>query len=91
MAPQKAGKREEQRKLKLCVLEKIKRNKHIIFGQFSSTLTKYTKGKAWQEIGEYAKSIGVIPDGKQWTYIRDVWWPNVRKLSVVSCFIIHFN
>lgn len=82
----KAGKRDEQRKLKLCVLERVKEKKAVLFGQFSPSLTKEMRSKAWIEIGTYAKSIGVLPNGKEASYIRDVWWPNVRKLSMVSKF-----
>ncbi|XP_062534695.1 uncharacterized protein LOC134203873 [Armigeres subalbatus] len=40
------------------------------------------RNKAWSVIGEYAKSIGALPSGKDTLYIRDVWWPNVRKTSM---------
>ena len=40
MFTKRAGKRDKQRKLKLCVLERIKEKKAVLFAQFSSTLTK---------------------------------------------------
>jgi hypothetical protein len=78
------GKRDDQRKLKLCVLNKIKENKRVLFGAFCDTLSKADKCKAWKEINDYALSLGLVPANKEWTYIRDVWWPNVRKCCTVS-------
>jgi hypothetical protein len=34
------GKLDDQRKLKLCVLNKIKENKRVLFGAFCDTLSK---------------------------------------------------
>lgn len=83
MSAKKANKREDQRKLKLCVLDSIREQKDVLFGPFSTTLTKEMRNKAWIVIGEYAKSIGALPSGKEPLYVRDVWWPNVRKMSMV--------
>lgn len=82
------GKREENRKIKLCVLTKIKDKKKLLFGAFSNHITKDIKMNEWRSISDYAKSIGVIPQNKEWSYLRDVWWPNVRKLTTVSYFRI---
>lgn len=83
MSAKKGNKREEQRKIKLCVLDSIREQKEVLFGPFSATLTKEKRNKAWTSIGEYAKSIGALPNGKDSLYVRDVWWPNVRKMSMV--------
>lgn len=78
------SKRVEQRKLKLCVLHKIKENKRMLFGAFSASLTKQNKMEIWKQVNSYAQSIGAIPQTKEWSYLRDVWWPNVRKATMVS-------
>jgi hypothetical protein len=50
------GKRDDQGKLKLCILNKIKENKRVLFG-------------AWKEINDYALSLGLVPSNKEWTYM----------------------
>ena len=79
----KMGKRENKRRLQLCVLEKVKRCKDILFGAFSEKLTKGDKNAAWKEILDYAQSLGLIV-GKDPQYMRDTWWPNIRKTTMVS-------
>jgi hypothetical protein len=66
------GKLDDQRKLKICVLNKIKENKRVLFGASCDTLSKADKCKAWKEINGYALSLGLVPSNKEWTYIRDV-------------------
>lgn len=83
MSAKRVNRRADLRKLKLCVLDTIRENKDVLFGQFSATLTKEMRNKAWTNIGEYAKSIGALASDKEPLYIRDVWWPNVRKTSMV--------
>jgi hypothetical protein len=62
---------------KLFILQEIERRKGILFGAFSEKLKKRDKVTMWQEIYEVG-SRGAF-DGKEWTYIRDVFWPNLRK------------
>lgn len=71
------GKRDDKRKLKLCVLQKIRAQKAVLFGAFSSKLTKQNKAEAWQNINTFAQSLGVVDASREWSYVRDVWWPNV--------------
>ncbi|KAL1492338.1 hypothetical protein ABEB36_010678 [Hypothenemus hampei] len=78
----KANKRDENRKQKLYILQKIKEKKSVLFGAFSDTLTKKDKQNAWEEVCTYGKSIGVIASNKNGTYLRDTWWPNLRKTTV---------
>lgn len=69
------------------VSESETKEKKILFGAPSNEITKEMKINAWKEINEYVKSIGVFSQNKDWTYLRDVWWLNVRKLTTVSyCF-----
>lgn len=67
----------------MCVI-KNQREKKTLFGAFSEKLTKEVKVRTWKEINSYGQSIGIIPSNKEWNYLRDVWWPNVRKLVTVS-------
>ena len=78
------GKRDEQRKLKMSVLARIKADKGILFGAFSQHVTKIAKIERWKLIYNHAQSLGLVPPTKDWTYVRDVWWPNVKKATMVS-------
>jgi hypothetical protein len=68
---------------KLFILQEIEKLKGILFGAFSKKLKKQDKVAMWQEIYEVGKSCGAF-NGKEWTYIRDVFWPNLRKTTMVS-------
>lgn len=78
------GKRDDKNKVKLCLLRKIKEKRKTLFGAFGSKLSKEEKINAWKEINVYGQSIGLVHENKAWTYIRDVWWPNVRKATTVN-------
>lgn len=78
------GKRDSQRRIKLCILNKIKENKDILFAKFSSTLDRQKKASKWHEITTYAQSLGAVDAARDATYLRDVWWPNARKATMVS-------
>jgi hypothetical protein len=68
---------------KLFISQEIEKRKGVLFGAFSESLKKQDKVAMWQEVYEVGKSCGAF-DGKEWTYIRDVFWPNVRKTTMVS-------
>jgi hypothetical protein len=46
-----------------------------VFGASSESLTTQDKVAIWKEIYEVGKSYGDF-NGKEWTYIGDVFWPN---------------
>lgn len=70
--------------LKSAMLQKIKENKDILFGQFSDTLTKKDKSEGWKEMFEFAISIGAVKKERGWEYVRDTFWPNLRRATMVS-------
>lgn len=68
---------------KLYVLNKILAKKHILFGKFSNTLTKNDKVSAWKEIFEQCQCLNCF-EGKDYTYIRDVFYHNLKKSAVAK-------
>jgi hypothetical protein len=68
---------------KLFISQEIEKHKRVLFSAFSESLKKQDKMATWQEVYEVGKSCGAF-DGKEWTYIRDVFWPNLRKTTMVS-------
>ncbi|XP_067014637.2 uncharacterized protein [Anabrus simplex] len=68
---------------KLLILNKIRDAKEILFGAFSS-LTKEDKVREWRNIHNIALSVGLIPDAKDFTYVRDVLWQNLKKTTVAK-------
>lgn len=68
---------------KISVLKAIENEKDILFGQFSSTLTKQDKDKAWEKIFEIAKHVMELDDTKKCQYLRDVMWQNWRRSAMV--------
>jgi hypothetical protein len=68
---------------KISVLTEIRDSKDLLFGKFSNTFCKTDKEDRWKEILELAVGLGVVSQGKAWTYMRDVTWQNWRKQTVV--------
>lgn len=66
---------------KLYILNEIEKHKHILFGSFSEKLCKKDKSEAWKNIFEIGKSFGLFGQ-KEWVYLRDVFWPNIRKSTM---------
>jgi hypothetical protein len=54
-----------------------------MFDAFTGSVKKQDKVAMWPEIYEVEKSCGAF-NGKEWTYIRDIFWPNIRKTTMVS-------
>lgn len=69
---------------KMQFLNKIKENKHILFGAFSEKLKKQNKVEKWKEMSLLAHSICLVPADKDWTYVRDTVWQNLKKTAMVS-------
>lgn len=65
-------------------LNKLKDNKDILFGAFSDKLKKQDKVEKWKEMAVLAQSICLAPADKDWTYIRDTVWQNLKKTAMVS-------
>ncbi|XP_050310544.1 uncharacterized protein LOC126746362 [Anthonomus grandis grandis] len=78
------SKRSEKQVKQQNFLRKIKDMKDSLFGQFSTTLTKETKRSAWMEVRDYAVSIGLITCEKDYTYVRDATWPNIRNRTMIK-------
>ena len=74
---------------KLYILQKIEERKEILFGGFNDHLCKQDKIRCWMEIFEMGKACGAF-DGKNWGYVRDVFWPNARKVTIVSIELFLF-
>ena len=72
--------------MKVQVLTLIRDKKDVLFGKFSSRLTKKDKDKAWEEVGEEAKALGVIGQERDAAYLRDTTWQNWRKRALVGAY-----
>lgn len=66
----------------LCKIEFLKsilERKDNLFGAFSPILTKDSKSEKWKEMHAVAKSLNIISDERNWRYIWDTVWPNIKK------------
>jgi hypothetical protein len=66
---------------KKAVLKYMLERKQILFGKFDDTLTKEKKSAGWQDVHKFALSLGYHK--KEWQYIRDTFWPNIRQTTMV--------
>jgi len=56
----------------------------MLFGAFTASLTKEVKGEMWKEIVDECERFHGFKVGKDWQYVRDTIWPNIRNYTVVS-------
>ena len=66
---------------KIAILQKIRDCKEILFGAFSPELTKQTKAGEWKKIHSFALTMGVIAKEKDFVYVRDTYWPNIKRTT----------
>lgn len=63
-------------------MELIREQRALLFGAFSSKVSKKQKNEAWEKITTTAKSKGLVPENKDAAYIRDTYWQNLRKRTM---------
>ncbi|CAH1115164.1 unnamed protein product [Psylliodes chrysocephalus] len=80
----KLSKREEKKMKNQNLLRKILELKNEHFGQFSTTITKESRITAWINVRDYAVSIGLIGRDKEFCYVRDATWPNLRSRTMTK-------
>jgi len=68
---------------RIFILERIRDQKHILFGRFTDSLKKHDKEQAWNKIAQDAISLGHFPHNRHGGYLRDTTWQNWRKRFVV--------
>lgn len=71
------------KEVKMFVLQQILEKKNILFGQFSDRLNKVQKQDVWKEVFESCRCLNAFP-GKEYTYLRDTFYQNLRKNTMVS-------
>lgn len=70
---------------KMMILSIIKEKKELLFGNTSSTLTnKADKMNEWQNIYFKCLALGLVREGKDYTYVRDVFWQNLKRTALVK-------
>lgn len=64
---------------KIIVLREICENKSVLFGPFSEDITLQRKVDLWVQILNKAKALGLISYDKDYKYMRDVYWQNLKR------------
>uniref|UniRef100_T1GAM1 Regulatory protein zeste n=1 Tax=Megaselia scalaris TaxID=36166 RepID=T1GAM1_MEGSC len=67
---------------KKVLLDKILEHSTILFNSQEFARNNGARQKAWQQIHATALEIGCYPSSKNWTYLRDVVWQNLRKSTL---------
>ncbi len=68
---------------KLFILERIEKQKEILFGAFSEIITLELKNRTWKQIFDECLAIGIpFPCGKGFAHLRDSFWPQIRIRAV---------
>ncbi|XP_047998347.1 uncharacterized protein LOC125235802 [Leguminivora glycinivorella] len=68
---------------KITVLQLIRDKKDILFGSFRDRLTKDKNIAEWKNVSNLALSLGLVPVGNDYTYVRDTFYLNL-KISTLS-------
>lgn len=76
---------------KVAVATEILKQKSILFGSFSATLSKQDKIETWKGVTVFAKAVGLLGPEKEWKYLRDTIWSNWKKRTlVITLFLNNF-
>lgn len=67
---------------KIKLLEFIRAERTLLFGAFSSSITKKQKNDVWEKITIKAISLGLAAANRSAAYIRDTYWQNLRKRTI---------
>lgn len=68
----------------ISFLQNILENKDVLFGKFTNSLTRATKQEKWTQVTNFAIALGLITNDKDYTFVRDNTWGNMRKKTLVS-------
>lgn len=69
---------------KSFLLDKIRERKEVLFGALNEALCLPDKKRNWQEVYDAGASIGILfPPNSNYKRIRDVFWPNQRRTTMV--------
>lgn len=75
-----ANKRENTREI---VLQLVREKKAILFGAFSSTITRKVKEDMWENVRIEAVTAGAKSIAeKNWQYVRDNIWSAARRDAI---------
>lgn len=80
--------RVDKKQCKVSLLSMINEKKNILFGSFSSTLTKIDRENAWKEVHVRALSLQLITADKSWTFVRDNLFGTWKSRALVRDKII---
>lgn len=69
---------------KITVLQLIRDKKDILFGAFTDKLSKDKKIEEWKIILSTCQSLGLVPPGKDYAYVRDTFYSNLKRSTLVS-------
>lgn len=64
---------------KIAFLEQVRQRKDYLFAAFSADITKEIKANKWKEVHEFAESMELVKQQKDWQYTRDVLWGNLKR------------
>lgn len=73
---------------KLTVLAEIRDKRDVLFGSFSDKLSKADKVEAWKTILRKCQSLGLVGPEKEYQYIRDTYWSNIKRATLVRTYIV---
>uniref|UniRef100_A0A915L8W4 Regulatory protein zeste n=1 Tax=Romanomermis culicivorax TaxID=13658 RepID=A0A915L8W4_ROMCU len=69
---------------KLLILQQIYDRKNILFAKFDEKVTADDQQKNWQHVKDFIDSLGVTMVNKQWDYVRDAWWQNIKRVTILK-------
>lgn len=79
----KSTKNSDKYTLKVMIVKKINENKQLLFGALSNSVTDEAKRAKWNEILDYATSIGFQING-DWEYLRNTIWASNWKRRAIE-------
>lgn len=66
------------------ILRWILVEKDVLLGKYDSKVTAQRKQESWQKIMDNSVELGFLQKGISWKWMRDSFYSNARKRTVVS-------
>lgn len=82
MAGNELSDKKEKMEGRISIVREINEAKDTLFGPFCLERSIQMKVRMWSDILEKAKSLGLVAANRDYSYMRDIYWQNIKRHSL---------